>query len=199
MLRKSDHVIPANESETYVDSALAWVGKIADWIGQWIPRWQILDTTEGAIKYVGGKTVKVCTAGVHFYWPARTSFVVYPTARQTDRLETQTMVTSDGRTFLVSGTLTYQVEDLALLVPQTHSPMTTIVDIAMTALHDVCSDMDWENLQRENRRGTLKTKLKNEAQAQLKDYGVKVIKLQINSLAPCRVIKISQSNSSEEN
>lgn len=182
-----------------MESALAWVGQIAAWIGQWIPRWEILDTTMGAVKYVGGKRVVVCGPGVHFYWPARTTWATYPTARQTDRLETQTMETSDGKTFLVSGTLTYSVSDLGLLIPTTHMPMTTIIDIAMTSVHNVCCDMTWEDLQREQRRGTVNTKLRNEAQRQLKDYGVNVIKLQLNTLARCRVFKVNQSTASEEN
>jgi regulator of protease activity HflC (stomatin/prohibitin superfamily) len=182
-----------------MDNAFAWLRDCAEWLGRFIPKWVILDTTEGAIKYKGGRTPVVCGAGIHFYWPIRSTFVVYPTARQTDRLETQTMETTDGKTFIVSGTLTYHVEDLGLLVPRTHSPLTTVVDISMTAIHDVCCDMDWENLQREQRRGTLKTKLRKEAQQQLTEYGIHVIKLQLNTLARARVFKVSQSTATEEN
>lgn len=182
-----------------MDSALQWVGQIASWLGAFIPRWVILDTTEGAIHYSGGKRIIVCAAGIHWYWPVRSTFVIFPVVRQTDRCESQTIESADGKTFIASGTLTYTVENLALLVPCTHSPTTAIVDIAMAALHDVCCDMNWADLQREQRRGTLKTKLRNEAQRQLSEYGVKVIKLQLNSLAKCRVLKISQSTSTEEN
>lgn len=204
-----------------MESALAWIGQIASWIGQWIPRWSILDTTEAAVKYRGylwpqsvrnrvakilGTTafdgemnLTVCGPGIHFYWPAHSAFKSWPTACQTDRLETQTMESSDRVTFIISGTLTYSIEDIALLLPMTYNPTHTIVDLAMTALHEVCCDMSWEDLQREGRRGTLKTKLRNSAQKQLSEYGVKVIKLQINSQARCRVIKISQSTATEEN
>lgn len=182
-----------------METALAWIGQIAAWIGQWIPRWSILDTTEGAIKYVGGKRVVVCGAGIHFYWPARTTWVAYPVARQTDRLEMQTMESKDGKTFIAGGTLTYCVEDLEKLVPVTHSPATTVIDIAMTAMHDVLCQYEWAELQNVQRKRTLKTELRNEAQKQLTELGVRVIMLKLNTLARCRVIKISQSNSSEEN
>lgn len=182
-----------------MESALAWIGKIADWLGAFIPRWQILDTTEAAIKFKRGKNPVVCGPGIHWYWPVLSTWRVYPTARQTDRLESQVMESTDGKTFLVSGTLTYQVDDLGLLLPHTHSPSVAIIDIAMTAVHEVCCDLDWENLQRESRRGTLKTKLKNAAQKQLTEYGVTVLKLQLNTSARCRVLKISQSTASEEN
>lgn len=182
-----------------MDSALAWVGQIATWIGAFIPRWAILDTTEGAVKFVGGSKVKYCGPGVWFYWPARTIFRAYPTARQTDRLESQTMESKDGKTFLASGTITYQVRDLMMLLPCVHSAQTAVIDIAMTALHDVCCSFSWEDLQAEQRKGTLKTKLRNAAQRDLSELGIEVVMLKLNSLARCRVIKVSQSTSSEEN
>lgn len=182
-----------------MDSAFAWLREIAEWLGRFIPKWVVLDTTEGAIKYKGGKTAVACSAGVHFYWPVRSTFVPYPTARQTDRLETQTLETADGITFMVSGTLTHEIENLGLLVPFVHSPSTTIVDLAMAAVHDICSDWTWTDLNDKKKRRSLKTALKNAAQDQLKEYGVKVHKLQINTLARCRVFKVSQSMSTEEN
>ena len=182
-----------------MENAFAWLRDIAEWLGRFVPRWVILDTTEGAIKYKGGRTPVVCGPGVHFYWPARSTFVPYPIARQTDRLETQTMETADGITFMASGTLTHEIEDLGLLVPRTHSPSTTIVDLPMAAVHDICSDETWAYLNDRKERRKLKTQLKNAAQEQLKDYGVKVHKLQLNSLVRCRAYKISQSTSTEEN
>src|ERR1041385_6022960 len=135
-----------------LESPLGWIGQIADWVGRFIPRREILNTTEGAIKYSGfvlplwlrvwcggfdgDFRVSVHSAGVHWYWPWTSRWDVHPTARQTDRLGTQTMESKDGKTFLVSGTITYHVTDLAAFVTQTHSPLMTVVDTAMLALHD---------------------------------------------------------------
>jgi regulator of protease activity HflC (stomatin/prohibitin superfamily) len=182
-----------------MDSALAWIGQIAAWIGQWVPRWEILDPTMGAVKYVGGKRIVVCAPGIHFYWPARTTFTTYPTARQTDRLETQTLESADGKTFIVSAMIIYSVDNLGALLPTTHNAMQAVADIAMASVHDVLCKYTWDELQAMQRGKTLKTQLKNEAQAQLADYGIKVAKLQLNTLARARVIKISQSTASEEN
>ncbi len=183
-----------------MDSAFAWIGQAVEWFGKFIPRWIILDTTEGACKYVYGSEVKVCGPGIHWYWPVTTYWQGYPTARQTDRLEAQVMETTDGVTFMVSGTLTYEVTDLGKLLPVVHSPGTHVVDSAMAAVHDVCCDMDWVTLKAEQRHATrLKTKLKASAQSQLTEYGIRVIKLQLNTLARCRVLKVSQSTSQEEN
>ena len=162
-----------------------------------MPRWVILDTTQGAVKYVGGDRPVVCGPGIHFYWPARTTIVIYPTARQTDQLETQTMETSDGVTFVVSGLITYRVKDLAALLTTTHDAMAAIKDMSQAAIHDTCCYGTWAELQTKQRKSTLKTELRNEAQKQLRDYGVDVIKLQLTSLARCRVIRLSQSTAVE--
>ncbi len=179
--------------------AFAWIGQVFEWLGRFIPRKIVLDTTEAAIKFKHGNEVVYCPPGVHWYWPWTTNWSVYPIVNQTDRLETQTMETVDGRTFIVSGTLTYSIDDLRLLVPCVHNAATAVIDIAMTAVHDVCCDMTWETLQLEQRKGTLKTKLRNEAQRQLVEYGVRVIRLKLNTLARGRVLKVSQSVSQEEN
>lgn len=207
-----------------LESAFAWIGQIAQWVGRFFPRREILDTTEGAVKYSGfvvprflrclpnrwpalgrvhgfdgGFRVTEHAAGIHWYWPYTSTWHAHPTARQTDRLEVQTMETKDGKTFMVSGTITYEVLNLVEFVTKIHSPLTTVIDTAALAVHDVCCDFDWSDLQVEQRKGTIKTKLRNEAQKQLQDYGLRVIKLQLNSLARCRVLKISQSMANEEN
>ena len=181
-----------------MENALAWIGQIAAWIGQFFPRWVVLDTTEGAIKYVHGSRVVACGPGIHWYWPAVTTWVPYPTARQADQLETQTMETLDGRTIIVGGILVYSVTDLAALITTTHSPTSTVKDIALTAVHDVCCQMEWEALKAAQRSGLLDRELRKAAQDQLKDYGVKVIKLMLTNLARARVLKVSQSVSKEE-
>ena len=61
------------------------------------------------------------------------------------------------------------------------------------------AELEARRVQEAQRKGrTLKTTLRNEAQAQLTDYGVKVMKVQLTSLARARVLKVSQSISNEE-
>lgn len=181
-----------------MDAAFAWVGQIIEWFGQFFPRRKLLDTTEGAVKYVRGKP-ELCETGVHWYWPYTSTWEDFPIARQTDRLETQTMETTDGKSFIVSGALTYAVSDLMLLVPRTYSPVTTIKEIAATAVHDVCCEKTWDQLSQMQQKGTLKTQLKNEAKRLLRDYGVDVLDFRLHSLARTRVYRVLQATASEEN
>lgn len=182
-----------------MESALAWIGQVAEWFGRFIPRREILDLTEGAIKYKHGSDPVVCGPGVHWYWPWSTKWAFYPTARQAERLQTQTMTTKDGKVIIVGGVIVHKIDDLLALVTSTFEPQTAIKDIALTALHDVVCNLTWQELQVEQQKGTLDTKLKNAAQKSLKDYGVNVLKVMLIDLAPTRVIRLSQSTSQEEN
>jgi regulator of protease activity HflC (stomatin/prohibitin superfamily) len=182
-----------------MESAFAWLGQIFEWLGKWVPRWVILDVTEGAVKYVGGKKAKYCGPGIHWYWPVTTTWFSYPIVRQADRLQTQTIVTVDDKTIVVGGLIVYSVSDLLKLLTTTHDPAIAVKDLALTAIHDVCCWMTWEELKVEQRKGTLDTKLKNATQRALDDYGVKVIKVMLTDLAPARVLKLMQSTSNQEN
>lgn len=181
-----------------MDSALAWIGQIANWLGTFIPRWTIYDTTEGGVKFVCGKKAVGLGPGIHWYWPVTTTIVNYPTARQADDLRSQTMMTLDDRVIVVGGMIVYEVTDVLTLLSTSHSAATTIKDLALTAVHDVCCNLSLSDLMSENRKGTLDTKLRNSAQKVLTPYGVRVLKLMLIELAPCRVLKLIQTTSSQE-
>jgi hypothetical protein len=87
----------------------------------------------------------------------------------------------------------YSVPDLLTLLTTTHDPATAVKDLTLTALHDVCCNMTWEELKAEQRKGTLDTKLKNATQRALDDYGVRVVKVMLTDLAPARVLKLMQN------
>lgn len=181
-----------------MDSALAWIGQIAEWVGKLIPRLMILDTTEGAVKYVRGSRPVFCGPGLHWYWPIVTTWSPSATARQADRLQAQTIVTTDDKTIVVAAIIVYTVTDLLTLLTTTYHAQTCVADITLTSVHDVCCQMSWEELKAEQRRGTLDTKLKNAAQRQLREYGVNVVKVMLTDLAPARVLKLLQSMSQQE-
>lgn len=196
-----------------MDSALAWVGQIAEWVGRFFPRWVVLDVTEGGVKYVGyflprglrvrwggfdgEMRVQILGPGLHWYWPASTTMHQHPTARQADNLPTQTIVTTDDKCVAVSGMLVYEVEDLGLFVTKTFSPMHLVQDISLTAIHDVCCNLSWEELKTKQQKSTLDTALKNAAQKSLAVYGIKVIKCMLTDLSITRVLRLIQTTSQD--
>lgn len=178
--------------------AFAWVNQLAEWLGAFFPRLVILDTTESAVKFVRGRHVKVLGPGVHCYWPLLTKLKEYPTARQPEQLREQTFVTTDDKTIAVGGIIVYEVTDISRLVAYTWQGDKAVKDIALSAVHDVCCKLSWSELKDEQRRGTLDTKLKNQAQKDLESYGVKVLKVMLTDLAPTRVFRLVQSQAAGE-
>jgi len=178
-----------------VEGAFAWIGQLAEWIGAFFPRLKIVRVTHGAIKFVKGKKIVVVPPGLAVYWPLITDWVDYPIARQGEELREQTLVTTDNKSIVVGGMLIYEVTDLSKLVGETYFPQQTVKDIALTSVHDVCCQLSMPDLMDMQRNGKLDKKLKSEAHAALAPYGVRVLKLMLTDLSPCRVYRMVNTTS----
>lgn len=185
-----------------MESAFAWLGDFINWLVQFVPQYKVVITTQGAVKFKsfqfrdpfrGGITVETCQPGFLVYWPFVTDITVYPTARQGNDLRSQTLVTKDDRSVTVGAMIIYEIHDLEAIVAHTYDPEETIMDIAVTAVHEVCCKRTWDELLEGQRRSTLDTALRNETQRQLNDYGVKVLKVALTDMAPTRVYRLIQS------
>lgn len=200
-----------------MESAFAWLGQLVNWFSQFFPRFVLLDSTQGAVKFEGfflpswlrmyfdwfhgfNGTMRFtqCGPGLHWYWPATTSFQVYPTEYQTDNLPSQTIETSDGKSISVGGMVTYTVPNLMLLLPRTHSAVKMVQVKVLAAIHEVLCKMSWDQLTQEQRKGTLNTKLRHAAQKQLTEFGVKIEECMLTDLARSRVYRLIQSTQSDD-
>jgi regulator of protease activity HflC (stomatin/prohibitin superfamily) len=177
-----------------VEGAFGWISQIIDWLGRWIPRILIVDTTHAAVKFVWGKNAIPLGPGWYLWWPISTLVTVYPTARQACDLKAQTITTQDGRTVIVGGLLVYEISDVLAAVATTYEPEETAKTIVLCAIHDVCAQYSWAQLQEHLRSGSLGKEMKAEAKKDLDRYGVKVLSLTLTDLAPCRVLKLVTSS-----
>lgn len=180
-----------------MDSALAWVGQIAQWIGQFFPRWVILNTTEGAVKFVKGSRAVPLGPGIHWFWPATTEIKSWVVARQSVNLPAQTITTVDGKTIAVGGLIIFKIVDALELIAHVWNPDETIRDISAGVIHDVCSQSEWGELQMAKNDGTLKRELRREMRKKLRPFGVVVLGATLTDFAPCRVLKVIQSTSQD--
>ena len=180
-----------------MESAFAWIGHIVEWFGQFFPRWTIIRTTHGGVKWIRGKKVVPLKPGWHIYWPLTTDFETYPTARQAADLRTQTLMTTDGKTMVVGGLIVYEIKDIEAILAHTFDPDQTVKDIAMSAIADVLVKMSWVDIRTEQETGTLNLRLRKRVRRELTKYGVKVLKTTITDLAQTRVIKLLQTTSQD--
>lgn len=177
-----------------MEQALGWIGAIIEWVGQFFPRWKVIDTRHAWIKWVHGKRIETGGAGIVWYWPAVTQFYFHPTARQNFDLRAQTVTTADEVPVLVGGLISYQIVDIEKAVGLTWDTDETIRDTALTALHDVVSSKTWTELRDPSKSKELRRELREEAKKALEPYGVRVLKLSLTDLAKTRVLKIAMSN-----
>lgn len=173
-----------------MEGALAWISELVQWVGRFVPRWVIVDTTKGAVKFVRGRRVQALGPGLWWYWPATTNLTIYPTARQAVDLRTQTIVTKDDRSIAAGALIVYEIVDIEAIVARTYDPEETVRDVALSAVHDVLCQYTWGELREGVRTGAVDTALRQEAQRGLRTYGVKVLKMTLTDLAPCRVLKL---------
>jgi len=173
-----------------MEGALAWISEIFQWIGQFIPRWEIVPTTHGAVKFVWGKKVIPLGPGWHVFWPLSTKFESYPTVRQTTNLRAQTLVTKDNKTIIASGLVVYRIYDIEAILARTYEPDETIEEIALGAINHVISGKTWDALKEEHADGRLDKEMRKRVRALLRTYGVHVLKASLTDLAPCKVLKL---------
>src|SRR5688572_8554185 len=104
-----------------IDSALGWIGQIAEWLGRFFPRWETLNPTFAAVKVVGKSfryrkypdvRIVVQRRGIVVWWPVVTNLYQWPVARQANNLQAQTIVTTDGKVFIAAGIIVFEVEDV---------------------------------------------------------------------------------------
>ena len=188
-----------------MDSAFGWIQQIAAWIGQFFPRWKVLDPANAALKVVGWSfrpSRRAChlvyqREGIVVWWPATTELLVHPVARQANNLPAQTIETTDGKTYAIAGMIVYEVNDLEKLLTTAFDPDDTIKDIAVSCVHRAASGRSQAELKAAAADGGLERAMKEEAVRQLKPYGVRVVKLQLTDCAPCRVFRLMNSEPSD--
>lgn len=200
--------------------AFAWIGQIVEWIGKFFPRWTLISGTYGAVKYVnfffprrvrtwvarllhvtafnGDQRIEILGPGLHWWWPATTSFVESPTAIQTDDLKTQTLETEDGFSIVVGGQITYHISDLEKTATKVLAWGKFIQTVTLASIHQTCCKMKWADLKQEQRKGTLNTKLRNAVKKDLAPYGVEVDECSLTDLASAFVVRNIQSTQQDE-
>lgn len=177
-----------------MSEAFAWLGQLFEWFGQFVPRWKIVRATHGGVKFVNGKNVQTVQPGIIWYWPVTTEIEIIPTARDTINLQSQTVTTADDKPILLSAMVVVEVRDAVKLLTATHDPGGLVADVALTAIYGVVGGFAWEEIKTKQRTGELDKQLRLQTRRQLEKYGVYVVDVMLTDFAPCRVIRLVQTD-----
>lgn len=166
-----------------MENAFTWLRDLADWFSRFVPKWRTVPSTHGWVKFMDGKVLSGVGPKIVWWWEVTTELHLYPVVRQTVTFPTQVITTTDEKEVAVSAMLVYRIVDLEKIYAHTYDPEETTRDIAASSLHDVLTDMSWDEIRTSGRK--LRTKLKNEAARDLEEYGVQPVKFALLTCARC--------------
>lgn len=168
-----------------------WLNDLAYYLAAFVPRCEIVDTTQGAVKFKWGSQIVALGPGWHWYWPMTTKFVTYPTARQSTDLRTITTITKDNKTILVGAMIVYEIRHIESILAHTWDPENTVHDIAVATIADVVrGKYTFEELIHKSHAGELDIEIHERVAEALESYGVHVIMVKIPDFSPVRLYKL---------
>lgn len=181
-----------------MDGALAWVSWVAQWIGQFIPKWEVLDPTLGWVKFRQGHFHSAGRGGMVFWWPLVTKVEVMSVAEQTLRLEPLSLTTTDSKDVTVRGVIVYEYPNLELMTTTVVDPDDSVRDKALMVIAEAVSQRSKADLLADMVSKQLDQTMRRQAQALLGKYGVKVIRLGLVELAGARPYRIMQATAATD-
>jgi regulator of protease activity HflC (stomatin/prohibitin superfamily) len=160
----------------------------------WLPRVLVIRATEGGVKWRGRlfrKGVKIIKMlpGIHWYWPLTTDYEVTVTARYPTDIGTMSVVTSDGRSVIVSGSVVSWVNDVEAALGErnwdVHATLKEMVQFYIaTAIRSRTLDEfleEWE---------TITTEITDSSKAEMKKFGVHVERVLLSDYDVSRTYRI---------
>lgn len=156
--------------------ALDFLNDIAQWVGELVPRWELLEPTEGGVKFKpGGKIEKLTPGYIYWWWPATTQIVTIETKRQPLTFG-QRLTTKDGVPVQLNTVIVFTIVDVIKALVETKDFEDTVVEVAQKltlkpimsrSFEKICEDMAESN--------DMRNEITRGARALLSDYGVNVL------------------------
>lgn len=172
-----------------METAFAWIGEIARFIGAFIPRLVIIMVSHRGVKYVRGKHAVLIEPGLHLYWPLTTELETCAVVRQVLNLQSQILETSDGHTVVAAGLVVYEIDDALAFLAENENPYESIDDVATAAIRRVVISLPLNELRKG--RAALDNRLTRETQKLLADFGVRVLYARLTDFARVRAFHLS--------
>lgn len=155
--------------------AFSFLNDIAQWFGQWMPKWALLQPDEGGVKYKPESEIIVLTPGeIYWYWPVTSNVVTIDTRRQTLTFG-QRLTTKDGFSVQLDTVIVFTIWDVKKALVDTKDFEDTIGEVAQKltirpimsrTFGETCLDMGASN--------NLRNEITRGARSLLRDYGIDV-------------------------
>jgi len=167
-----------------------WLNTIAEALLEFFPRRIIITATHHGIKWKWGCEPVDLEPNVHWYWPLVTEVAQYPVARQTLKLDSQTLMTSDLKKVMARGMITYRISNIIDACGEHNFDIDdTVADITQSCIFDLITGWTLEELISDV-EGNIDA-MTEAAQEALNDYGVVVYKVKLTDFSEVRSINLA--------
>ena len=166
-----------------------WITDIAHWFGDLIPEWELLEPTDGGVKFKpGGEIVKLEPGKIYWYWPATTVVRSMPVKRQTLSFN-QRLTTKDDVTISINTVIVFEVDNVIAALVETHdfedtieevSQKLTVQPIMSRTFSEIRTDMAESN--------DMRNELARGARSLLGSYGVRVLDSYVSDFTETKVL-----------
>lgn len=180
-----------------MESAFAWLQNVTEWLGRFFPRWTILDPTLAWLKFHGNGEVETGRGGWVYWWPITTKCEIHSVAEQTIKLEPQSITTRDGKEVTVRGAIVYEYVDIERMGTLTIDPDDAVRDKVLMVIFEACIQHTKDQLLDSARDKALDRRMLKRAQALLRPYGVRVIRLGLIELSGARPYRVIGTGSND--
>lgn len=163
------------------------LGEGLHWIVSLLPRWQLLRSTEAAVRFgrTGNKTFK----GPKLIWwlPCLQDLEIVPVVRQVIDLEPQTLMTADEQTVIAGGVVVYRITDVEKYLVENWDAEQSIQEVACAALREAIVGKKVPEIQ-ENDRKKVDNDLTRKAKDHLEEFGADVERMRLTSFSKAQII-----------
>ena len=138
-----------------------------------------------------GKFNKVLSPGLHFFFPFWIDEILTENVvTETRRIKPQSLTTKDGKAVVLSGVVTFEIEDVRVFLLEVEGRNNVVEDASYGAISDFIMKRDWADIVAMESIGNEITKA---VRRQAKKYGVNILNLQLADFTLCPSVRLLQS------
>jgi regulator of protease activity HflC (stomatin/prohibitin superfamily) len=168
----------------------SWLSDIFNAVLRLFPRPVIVRATHSGVKWRWGRYVKKMHAGWDWVWPLTTEWEIIVTARQTNNLPNQALVTLDKQQVVAGALVVFSIKDVVQAIGERNWDVNaTVNDISEAAIVGVVTRWKLDDLL-QNLTGKVEEELTEACRKQLRQYGIYIQRCCFTDFAPCRIYKI---------
>jgi regulator of protease activity HflC (stomatin/prohibitin superfamily) len=165
-------------------------------ITSWLPRPYLVNVTERAVRFRRGEEPVLVEPGFRWFTPLFSSVEAYSLLKDAVEFEPVVLPTKDGKTLGVGFVVVWHLEpeDVLAAATTTDDLTSMIGELGESLLPPIVLSLSATELVERMRgdRGmrTVNSRLKEEAQVLLEEYGVTVDSARLNFVSPARTIRL---------